>query len=56
MAHGDHGRLVQDDALAADEDEGIGGTEVDRQIVRKQAAELLEHLGEACEMGVSGIG
>ena len=45
VANGHDGRLVEHDALAADVDEGIGSTEVDRQVVREQAAELLEHQG-----------
>ena len=36
--HRYHGGLAGDDALAADIDEGVGGPEVDREIVREQAA------------------
>jgi hypothetical protein len=43
VAHRDHRRFVQDDALAADEDEGVGRAQVDGQVVGKHAAELLEH-------------
>src|SRR3546814_11091660 len=32
LAHRDHGRLVEHDALPADEDEGVGRAEVDRQV------------------------
>ena len=43
VAHRDDRRLVEDDALAADVDEGVGGAQVDRQVVREQAAQVLEH-------------
>jgi len=45
VAHGDHGRLVQDDALSGDVDEGVGRSQVDRKVVGEQAAKLLEHQG-----------
>jgi hypothetical protein len=35
---GDHGGLVQDDALLAHVDQRVGGTEVDREIVGKESA------------------
>jgi hypothetical protein len=39
----DHRRLVEDDALAADIDQRVGRTEVDREIVREIALQKLEH-------------
>ena len=50
---GHHRRLVQHDAAAADENQGIGGSEVYREIVGKYASQQLEHLVEplACDRG-----
>jgi hypothetical protein len=45
VAHGDHGRLVQDDALSGDVDEGIGRAQVDRKVVGEKAAQLLDIRG-----------
>ncbi len=42
-ADGDHRRLVQHDALAADVNQGVGRAQVDGKIVGEQAAQLLEH-------------
>ena len=36
----DHRRLVEDDAAAADIDDGVGGAEVDRHVVRRQSQEV----------------
>ena len=33
MADGNHGGLVEDDALAADVDQGVGGAEVDGEVI-----------------------
>jgi len=43
LADGHHGGLVEHDALAADVDQGVGSAEVDRKVVRKIAAKVLEH-------------
>src|SRR3546814_18503914 len=45
LAHRDHGRLVEHDALPADADEGVGRAEVECTVVGRPAAELLEHRG-----------
>ena len=45
LAHGDDRGLVEDDALAADVDEGVGRAQVDGQVAGKIAAEKLEHAG-----------
>ena len=42
-ADGDHRRLIQDDALAAHVDKGIGCSEIDGQVVGKEAAKLFKH-------------
>ena len=42
-ANGDHRGLVQHDALAAHVDQGVGGAEVDRQIVGEVGAQETEH-------------
>jgi hypothetical protein len=39
----DHGRLVEDDAFAADIDESVRRAEIDRQIAGKVALEGFEH-------------
>jgi hypothetical protein len=44
LAYGDHGRLVEHDALAAHVDQRIGRAKVDRQVVGEIAPEFLEHL------------
>ncbi len=43
LANRDYGGLIQDDALVADVDQGVGGAEVDREIVGEVAAEKSEH-------------
>ena len=43
LADGDHGRLVQNDALAADVDERVGCTEIDREVVGEKPPNALEH-------------
>jgi hypothetical protein len=45
VPQGHHGRLVQHDALALHVDQGVGGAEVDGDIVRDGAEEGLEHAG-----------
>src|SRR5687767_10983052 len=45
MVRGVHGHdrgLVEDDAFAAHEDEGVGGAEVDGEIAREHAADEVE--------------
>ena len=44
LADRDHGRLVEDDALAADVNEGVGGAEVDREIGGEVLGNEREHL------------
>ena len=48
VADRDDRGLVEDDALAAHVDEGVGGAEVDREVVGEVAPEVLEHC-ENCE-------
>jgi hypothetical protein len=36
-------RLVEHDALAADVDQSVSGAQIDRQVVREIAAQVLEH-------------
>ena len=43
VANGDHGGLVEDDALPAHIDKSVGRPEIDRQIVREVAQQLLQH-------------
>jgi hypothetical protein len=43
LAHGDHGRFVEHDALAPDVDQGVGGAEVDREILAEGAAQQRKH-------------
>ena len=43
VAKGDNGRLVQDDALALHVDQGVGGPEVDGDVVRDRAEERGKH-------------
>ena len=37
--------LIDDDAFAADEHEGVGRTEVDANVPRQEAKEAVQHLG-----------
>ncbi len=43
-ANGHHRRLIQHNALLADVNQGIGRTQVNRQIVREQASYFFQHL------------
>ncbi len=43
LAQGDDGRLVEDDALAVDEDQGVGRAQIDGQIAGEHPAEPREH-------------
>ncbi len=42
MVDGDHGRLGEHDAAAADVDEGVGCAEVDGNVTRAKAGEVIE--------------
>ena len=44
-----HRRFVEDDAVAARVDEGIGGAKVDRQVIGKITQDVLEHGGAGPE-------
>ena len=46
LAYRHHRRFVQDDALAAYIDEGIGCAEIDGKIAREVTAQALEHSGK----------
>jgi hypothetical protein len=46
MVDGDHGRLGEHDAAAADVDEGVGGTKVDGDVARAEAWEEVEETDE----------
>src|SRR3546814_18516660 len=48
LAHRDHGRLVEHDALPAAEEEGVGRAEVDRQVVGEQARMEESREGTEC--------
>ena len=54
LAHRDHRRLVEHDALAAHVDQGVGRAQVDGQVVGEHAAELLEHRGSGSVRGAKG--
>ncbi len=41
---GDHGRLIQYNAFFTNINESVSCTQIDRQIVRKNATQLLEHV------------
>ena len=43
LTDGNHRGLIQHNAFALDVNQRVGGTQIDRQIVGKQASELLEH-------------
>ena len=49
VADGDDRRLVEHDALVADEDQGVGGAEVDRQVGREIPTESSKHCGNPLE-------
>ena len=40
-ADGHHRRLIQDDALVADENQGIGGAQIYGQVIDQQTAESI---------------
>ena len=44
VLHGDHRRLVEDDAAAANVDQSIGSAEIDREVVGEITSEALEHV------------
>jgi hypothetical protein len=50
LAHRDHRGFVEDDALAADVDQRVGGAEVDGQVAGEIAPEELEHAGGCREV------
>jgi hypothetical protein len=51
-----HGRFVEDDALAANVDQGVGGAKVDGEIVRKIGAQGTKHRRKIPEKPLGGVG
>src|SRR6266581_7954631 len=43
LFHGNHGRFVANDSLVLDIDQGVGGPEINRKIIRKDAEKGIEH-------------
>src|SRR5581483_10380023 len=54
VADGDHRRLVEHDAFITNEDQGVGGAEVNGQVVDEQTTDRIEHSWAAEERAVSG--
>jgi hypothetical protein len=54
LADRHHRRLVQHDALFTHVDEGVGSSQVDREIAREQPPEILEHRGGQSGLEVAG--
>ncbi len=57
LAHRHHRGFVQDDALAAHVDQGVGRAQVDGQVVGEHAAQLLEEhrCGSSCDAGAKPV-
>ena len=56
LLHGDDRGLARDDSLALDVDEGVRGSEVNREIVREQAVKPVEDHGALLAAKVKGGG